>query len=778
MRRHATILPAVRAGSPASLTTFVGRRRELQTVRRYLAGTRFLTFVGPGGCGKTRLAIEAARMTAKADVALVDLAPLRRGEDVQHEVARGLGIAKPERMPEILAKRDNRTLLLLDNCEHVLDAAAEVAVRFLGASSWTRLLATSREPLDVEGELVWRVPSLSLPDPLLPCEPTRCSRADAVKLFIDRAQLAQPGFVLDRTSCPHIVAICRAVDGIPLAIELAAARLRHTSIAELAARLDDLLALLVGTRRGGDPRHRALRAALDWSHALLDQKEQAVFRRLAVFAGGFRITAAEAVCGSGLGSPAILNVVANLVDKSLVAPPAEGERYRLLEPIREYALDRLRASAEEENATERCAAYLVDLIAREVPDPMGMGSGPSLSRIVEEFTNLRAILPWLIRARTADAVRVLARFAQNHVGLTPTHVSVVSDWLGQALDAYPTRDATRVEGLLGQLQVLTQFADKHGLVRRVADEALAIALELGDRSLQARALSRSAFVAVWEDPVRAMREYDAAVPMLRDGHLGALALALAGRAVIRQRAGDARGADEDIAEGLRAWESHAGATSVVRINTLQAAADVAFQAGDLVRAEERLREAIDAACETDGGSSPVIVALIGPFDFLAHLAALRGDSDRALLLGGCAERLRDETGIWPRPWFSLADRQWLADLETRLGQEARTMRAEGRRLTVAQAVTYALTNERPGSLSTRELAVTELVAEGLTDKEIASRLAISERTAESHVQRIREKLGFQSRAQIARWAADHARRASAERDAPRDKPSRHLAETR
>src|SRR5438105_4048627 len=653
MRRHATILPAVRAGSPASLTTFVGRRRELQTVRRYLAGTRFLTFVGPGGCGKTRLAIEAARMTAKADVALVDLAPLRRGEDVQHEVARGLGIAKPERMSEILAKRDNRTLLLLDNCEHVLDAAAEVAVRFLGASSWTRLLATSREPLDVEGELVWRVPSLSLPDPLLPCEPTRCSRADAVKLFIDRAQLAQPGFVLDRTSCPHIVAICRAVDGIPLAIELAAARLRHTSIAELAARLDDLLALLVGTRRGGDPRHRALRAALDWSHALLDQKEQAVFRRLAVFAGGFRITAAEAVCGSGLGSPAILNVVANLVDKSLVVPPAEGERYRLLEPIREYALDRLRASAEEENATERCAAYLVDLIAREVPDPMGMGSGPSLSRIVEEFTNLRAILPWLIRARTADAVRVLARFAQNHVGLTPTHVSVVSDWLGQALDAYPTRDATRVEGLLGQLQVLTQFADKHGLVRRVADEALAIALELGDRSLQARALSRSAFVAVWEDPVRAMHEYDAAVP-----------------------------------------------------------------------------------------------------------------------------RLRDETGIWPRPWFSLADRQWLADLETRLGQEARTMRAEGRRLTVAQAVTYALTNERPGSLSTRELAVTELVAEGLTDKEIASRLAISERTAESHVQRIREKLGFQSRAQIARWAADHARRASAERDAPRDKPSRHLAHTR
>ena len=744
------------AGPPAPLTTFVGRRRELQTVRRYLAGTRFLTLVGPGGCGKTRLAIELARMTAKADVAWVDLAPLRRGEDVQHEVARGLGVAEPDRMAEIVAKRDHRTLLLLDNCEHVLDAAAELAVRFLSASSRTRLLATSREPLDVEGELVWRVPSLSLPDALFPCEPMRCSRADAVKLFIDRAQLAHPGFVLDRTSCPHVVATCRAVDGIPLAIELAAARLRHTSIAELAARLDDLLALLVGTRRGGDPRHRALRAALDWSHALLDQQEQAVFRRLAVFAGGFRITAAEAICGTDVGPPDILDHVANLADKSLIVPPAEGERYRLLEPIREYALERLRASDEEESAIERCATYLVDLIATEIPDPMGMGSGPGLSRIAEEFTNLRAILPWLIRERTADAVRVLARFAQNHLGLTPTHVSVVSGWLGQALDAYPTRDATRVEGLLGQLQVLTQFPDKHGLARRVADEALEIALELGDRSLEARALSRSAFVAVWEDPTRAMREYDEAVPMLREGHLGALALALAGRAVIRQRAGDSRGAEADIAEGLRAWERHAGATSVVRINTLQAAADVAFQAGDLARAEERLREAIDAACEAGGGSGPVIVALIGPFDFLAHLGALRGDSERALLLAGCAERLRDETGIWPRPWFSLADRHWLTDLDTRLGKRARTVRAEGRRLTVAQAVSYALTDERPGSLSTRELGVTELVAEGLTDKEIGARLAISERTAESHVQRIRDKLGFQSRAQIARWAAEHA----------------------
>jgi DNA-binding CsgD family transcriptional regulator len=427
----------------------------------------------------------------------------------------------------------------------------------------------------------------------------------------------------------------------------------------------------------------------------------------------------------------------------------------LLEPLREYAFDQLRAAAEEDVATGRCATYLVGLVLAAVPDPMGMGSAAGLSRVVEEFDNVRSILPWLIRARPADAVSVLARFAQNHVGLTRSHVSVIGECLREALMAYSARDATRVEGLLGRVQILTQFEGEHDLVRRLADEAVAISTELGDQTLIARALSRSAFVALWDDQTRAMREYDLAIPMLRDRHLGALALALAGRAVIRQRTGDSRGADSDIEEGLGAWARHAGVRSVVRINTLQAAADVAFQAGNVPRAEERLREAIRAACDVDGGATePVIVALIGPFEFLAHLAAVR-DDDRAMLLAGCAERLRDETGVWPRPWFSLSDRSWLADLEARLGPRAAALRAEGRRLTVSDAVAYALTNKRLRSLTPRERSIAALVAEGLTDKEIAARLAISERTAESHVLRTREKLGFHSRSQIAHWAADH-----------------------
>jgi predicted ATPase/DNA-binding CsgD family transcriptional regulator len=745
----------VRAGVPTPLTSFVGRSRELQTVRRYVSSSRLLTLVGPGGCGKTRLANELARTVAKADAVWIDLAPLRRGEDVQHEVAQAFGIAEPERVAEVLAARgDSRTLLVLDNCEHVLDASAEVAVRFLTATARNRVLATSREPLDVEGELVWRVPSLSLPDPLHVSDPARCARADAVKLFVERAQLAKPGFALSPSTCPHVVAICRAVDGIPLAIEIAAARLRHVSVAELAARLDDLLTLLVGSRRGGDPRHRELRGAIDWSHALLDAREQAVFRRLAIFAGGFRIDAAEAVCRVDGDATDILGALSSLVDKSLVVPPTDTERYRLLEPIREYALDRLRANAEQETTTDRCAKYLLDLVMAEVPDPMGMGNAPSINRLVEEFTNVTAILPWLIRKKPADAVHVLGRFAQNHLGLIPTHVSVIREWLGRALDAYRTRDRTRVEGLLGEIQLLSLVESERHLARPMADEAVAISIELGDETLEARALSRSAFLAMWEDTERALTEYNVAVPMLRRGHLAALALALSGRAVLRQRADDPQGAEDDIIEALAAWDRHAG-PSILRINALQAGADVAFQAGAIDRAEGRLREAIDLAQSAGDGSEPAVVFLIGPIEFMGHLAALKGDHERAVRLIGFTDRLRDETGVWPRSWFSLTDRGWLAEEELRLGARARSLRAEGRRLSVAEASACALGETTLGALSPRELSVTELVAEGLTDKEIGARLAISERTAESHVQRIREKLGFQSRAQIGRWAAEH-----------------------
>jgi non-specific serine/threonine protein kinase len=742
----------VRAGAPVPLTSFVGRRRELQVVRRLLPSARLLTLVGPGGCGKTRLAIEIARNIAKADVAWVDLAQLRRPDEIQPSLAQALGIgADPTRMAEALATRlnDAATFVVLDNCDHLLGPAAEIALNILASNEHARVLATSREALDAEGELIWRVPPLSVPLPMDAQDPPRCMRSDAVKLFVERARLVQPGFVVDESSCPHVVAICRAVDGLPLAIELAAARLRHASVAELAARVDELLALLVGKRRAGDPRHRAMRAALDWSRELLDEPERRVFRRLAIFAGGFRLSAAQAVCADIENSPLrILDLVASLVDRSLVAIEADGERYHLLAPIREYALEWLRASDEEELVTERCARYFAALVATEIPDDAGTGTGPSITRVREEFANITATLPWLVDHDPRSALGILGRFGRTHWTLVPIHRSVVNDWLGQALAVYSRRDAARVQGLLGQATLTLELGGDRAVARRAADEALAIARELGDPLLEAFAHRTAGSVAFGDDIGRALQEYDAAISMLRAVHPGFLAMAQSVRSVLRQLTGDPLGAQEDLVEAFATWDRHDPSSSL-RTLTLMCAADVAYQTGGVDVAEARLREAVSM-------DSVTATTRPGPIELLAHLAAVRRENERALRLSGFADRLRDETGLWPSPFLVLSDRSWLPELERRLGPRARELRTEGRRLTNSEGVAYALEKARHGPLSAQELAVAELVARGFTDRETAVRLGISERTAENHVQHVRVKLKVRSRAQIGRWLAEHS----------------------
>ena len=626
------------------LTTFVGRRRELLLVSRLLSSARLVTLVGPGGCGKTRLALELVRRRHREEVVWIDLTHVRLPDDVPTVVAQAIGLDRAAEAASIPHLHRQPTLIVLDNCEHVLAPAAEMIVRVLGASERFRVLATSREPLDVEGELVWRVPALSLPDAASAEDVPRCIRSDAVRLFLDRAQLASPGFVLDRSTCPHVVAICRAVDGLPLALELAAARLRHVTVADLASRIDNLLAVLVGTRRGGDARHHAMRAAIDWSYALLSDHGRRLFRRLAVFAGGFRISAAEAVWERDLGSLSALSVLADLVDKSLVVRTADGSRYRLLEPIREYALFRLREQGEESDATERLARYLLSLAETELGDPMGMSSAPSVTRVAEEFGNIAAVLPWLIDHEAARSATLFARLAQNRWLLVPAHAALIGDWLDRALEAHIAPDAARVHALLGQIVVLIQF-ERFERARVLADEALAISAELGDSGLEALARRASAHVSLFQDPERAIREYDAAIPLLRTRHNGALALALSARAVLRARRGDSIGAGEDITDALAAWTRHVGPSSSLRVLTLACAADVAFRAGDLAGAEDRAREALLAALNADDVADPASAPmLILPIEFLAHLAALRRQDERAARLSGYTDRRRDETG--------------------------------------------------------------------------------------------------------------------------------------
>jgi predicted ATPase len=338
------------------VTSFIGRRREIAELLALTDRTRLLTLSGPGGAGKTRLAIEVAHRLANAGavsdgVWLVDLSGIRDGRLIPAAAAASLGLtltgARPTTAAVVEQLADRRMVVLLDNCEHLLAACAEFAMALLERCAGAAVLATSREPLRLPGEAVWRVPSLELPDLRLPADPARLARLDSVQLFLERAANASPAFRLDSATALPVARICLRLDGIPLALELAASRIAYLAAAELAARLDDALATLAGRIHGVPDRQATFAATLDWSHDLLADDERAVFRRLSVFAGGFALDAAEQVCAGGLSRP-VAAVVSRLVDKSLVTVETSGyqARFRLLEVIRQFAAGCLASSGE------------------------------------------------------------------------------------------------------------------------------------------------------------------------------------------------------------------------------------------------------------------------------------------------------------------------------------------------------------------------------------------------------------------------------------------------
>ena len=343
----------VKEGLRPEQTSFVGRRRELAEIGQALGRTRLLTLTGPGGAGKTRLAYEAAARLADGypdGVHVVELASLSRPELVPQTVASVLDVPLPETgTAEVALARqlaERRLLIVLDNCEHLLDACARLAAALLRACPDVVVLATSREPLRVGGEVTWRTPSLALPDlqALPPLD--RLAELESVRLFVERARDAAPGFVLDETTAPAVAEICVRLDGMPLALELAAARTSALAPAQIAARLDDALRVLGRGSRAAVTRQQTLHATLAWSHDLLEEDERVLFRRLAVFAGSMSLEAVEQVCGGdGLD---VVDLLSRLVDKSLVqADHAEGTaRYRLLETIRQFADQRLRDAGE------------------------------------------------------------------------------------------------------------------------------------------------------------------------------------------------------------------------------------------------------------------------------------------------------------------------------------------------------------------------------------------------------------------------------------------------
>ena len=375
---------------PVQLTSFVGRQAEMHEVRQLLAGNRLVTLTGAGGAGKTRLAVEiVARIAAEFGdgVWYVDLAPITDPGVEPVALARALGLPdQPGRstMDTLLRfVRDRRMLVVLDNCEHLLDASADLVVALLGAAPGLTVLATSREPIGVAGEVSWRVPSLSLAD-------------EAIELFTDRARRVRPDFAVSDDNAAVVTEICRRLDGLPLAIELAAARVRALSLLEIVDSLHDRFRLLTGGARTAVRRQQTLRASVDWSHALLTQPERVLFRRLAVFLGGFDLAAAQAVAGGGeVERFQVLDQLTLLVDKSLVVAEHTGgaTRYRLLETVRQYALEKLGESGEADSMRSRHRDHYTAMAAL-LDAPAGRDYERRVEQAETEIDNLRAAFAW------------------------------------------------------------------------------------------------------------------------------------------------------------------------------------------------------------------------------------------------------------------------------------------------------------------------------------------------------------------------------------------------
>src|SRR5829696_434443 len=426
---------------PLQLTGLVGREREISEVGRLLAEARLLTLTGPGGSGKTRLALAVASEVVEGyeDGAwLVELAPLSDPELVPEAVASVLGVREATGSPllETLAEHlvSKSMLLVLDNCEHLIDASASLAEVLLRRCPNLSILATSREGLGITGEATFAVPPLSLPDPRRLPDPEMLPRYEATRLFVERVRAVKQDFSLTEGNAVAVAQVCYRLDGIPLAIELAAARARVLSVEQISSRLDDSFRLLTGGR-AVLARHRTLTATMDWSHELLSTEEKALFRGLSVFAGGWTLEAAEAVCnGEGLEREDLLDLLASLVDRSLVlVSERDGEvRYRLLEVVRQYAAEKLEVAGEAGPLGERHAKYYLALAEDAEPELRGARYGAWLGRLEAEHGNLRAALRWFLYRDEAELALRLAG-ALGEFWYLSGQVSEGRQWLEEAL---------------------------------------------------------------------------------------------------------------------------------------------------------------------------------------------------------------------------------------------------------------------------------------------------------------------------------------------------------
>lgn len=623
---------------PRPLTSFIGRERERDEVTRLLAGTRLLTLVGPGGTGKTRLGLEVGRAVQDryADgVWLVELAALADEALVPQAVAAAFAVREQPDRPLLDslsdALRPKALLLILDNCEHVLTACAVLATALLRAAPRVQILATSRQALGAAGETVWSVPTLDVPNPQVVDTTAEVLGFDAARLFVDRAAAALPSFAVTDRNARTVAEICHRLDGIPLALELAAARVRVLNVEQIAARLGDRFRLLTGGSRAEMPRQQTLRALIDWSHDLLDEPERALFRRLSVFGGSFTLEAVESVGqGDAVAEADVLGLLTSLLDKSLVAADAgtpDERRYRLLETIREYAREKLDGAGEAAAVRERHLGWYLALAEEAAPQLVGPGQVRWLARLELEHDNLRAALDWALAAspRPDAAVRLagaLWRFWHVH-----GYLSEGRRWLAQASehagDVAPAAHATALNGAGS----LAAAQGDYGAAQVAFERSLALRRDAGDEHSVSASLNNLALVAQAQgDFERAALLYQESLETMRRlGDDQGIALALRNLGSMARRRGDYERAialyEEAIALYRTLGNQQALAASLTNLG-------VVLQArGDRGRAAALHRESLALSREV-GDRQSFAASLIN----LGDVAREDGDHDRAMAL--------------------------------------------------------------------------------------------------------------------------------------------------
>jgi predicted ATPase/DNA-binding CsgD family transcriptional regulator len=746
---------------PTQLSSFVGREEELATLRRLLRTSRLLTLTGSGGSGKTRLSVQLAAEAIRQfpdGVCFVPLAPIRSAELVPSSIAHNLGLQDSSDRPLIerllTQLRERELLLVLDNFEQLL-AAASVVADILKGTHAVRIIVSSRAPLHLTGEQEFPVPPLKLPDAEAPPTAASVAGCEAVRLFAERAAAAVPGFTINERNAASIAEIARRLDGLPLAIELAAARIKLLPPEAMLPRLENSLGLLVGGARDLPSRQQTLRGTIAWSYELLSEGARRLLAACSVFRGGASLGGIESVCSTAVDIGVdVLDGLAELVDQSLVRR-VEGDispRFMMLETIREYAAERLAEMPETARVRQ---AHAATFLAMTDDARLGL-TGPAekdwLARLEVEHNNVRAAIDWCRQKSPSDALRLAASmcFFWNMRGHYTEGRARLSALLEEVTDAAPPR--------VGALNAAATLAIDQGDYPDAFDkvhESLELSRKLNDKQGEGTAAlyCGRAYIAdghpaeaaqYVEKGMTLLREVDDSVGVAYAFLYGGLAASFVGR----------------LGEACEAFSQGVGVCRELGFRSLGARAlqmlgHSRIELGDLRGAREALEEALPVSI--DLGDRWVVPLELSGF---AGLAAKTGRPRQALRLAGAAEACSQNGDFRVPSVMQNRLERWLAPARNALAREAEKMFLEGKAMSLMEAVASALANEpehtrRNSShqqLTKRELEIATLVAHGLTNRDIAGRLHLSVRTVEVHVDHVLTKLGFNNRTQLAAWA--------------------------